>query len=328
MAIVGLAGANLAGVELGVAGLGGVAVAQRDDGCREPSPRGPVEISPAFGSRAVAQNALIRVRYSESFFSLPESLPPQDSFTLFRCDAEPCTPAGAPVEGTISLSDDTLLFVPRDLLVAGGSYLAVAVGLDQTFEAEFSVIAGAGGAAIDMEAPEFGPVTGFSTTSLAPSCEVPDGGFRVDVSLRPAVNELAGADVEYLLFLTRGNGIDGPELRARARGVPSEVVMAFVLTPEEASSTICFTVQAVDGAGNVGELADTVCEDPIQGNFFEPLCASSGRSFDTAGRRREGRARERTRRMIATLCGVLFAILLVLRRRSVVLNRLAADDHG
>ena len=104
----------------------------------------------------------------------------------------------------------------------------------------------------------------------------PDGGFRVDVTLDPAEGEPAAGDVEYLLFLTRGPGVGAPELRGRVRGVTDEIVIAFLLSPEEATGPICVTVQAVDSAGNLGEVPEPLCEDPIQGNFFEPLCAAGG----------------------------------------------------
>lgn len=248
-----------------------------------PTIRGPIEITPAFGSRAVAQNAVVRVLYSQGFFATPGARTPEESFRLLQCNDGPsCLTSGREVSGTVSLARDTLVFVPDALLEDGVQYLALAAGIDQSFEAEFRVLPAGGASSVDLESPVFGPVTSFTATSLGPSCEAPDGGFRVDVSIQPAVNELAGADVEYLLFLTRGAGIEAPELRARARGVPSEVVMAFVLSPEESTATICFTVQAIDGAGNIGELSAPVCEDPVQGNFFEPLCNANP---DTLGRR-------------------------------------------
>lgn len=260
---------------VGIAAFLPVAGAQTQD-CPGPSERGPIEVTPAFGSRAVAQNSLVRVLYTPGFFELPGAATPEASVTVLRCPTSgSCAVDGTVVPGATALVGDTVVVTPDNLLDAGTDYLVLAGGIDQSFEAPFRVLAPGGTSTVDVEAPRFGPVTSFFSTPLGESCEAPDGGFRVDVAVQPASNEPAGADVEYLLFLTRGVGIEAPEFRARARGVPGDVVMAFVLSPEESAQTICFTIQAIDGAGNLGELSEPVCEDPIQGNFFEPLCSVS-----------------------------------------------------
>ena len=51
--------------------------------------------------------------------------------------------------------------------------------------------------------------------------------------------------------------------------------MAFVLSPEEAVSPGCVVVHAVDGVGNVDDDMEPECFEPVQGNFFEPLCSAS-----------------------------------------------------
>ena len=193
----------------------------------------------------------------------------------------------------LSQLDDTVVLVPEAPLERDTDYLVEAIGIDRTFLAPFHVF---DSNAIDNDAPRFGPVTATSVSRVPPSCGTPGGGFRVDVTLRAASNEAAAADVEYQLYLTRGIGVEAPEQRARVRGSASDVVMAFVLTPDEATSTVCFSVVAVDGAGNVGELAGPVCEDAIDGNHFEGLCgvapglARGGRAGDVRGRDAVGAA--------------------------------------
>ena len=251
-----------------------------EDECDPSLFRGPTEITPAFDSINVPLNAAVRVRYSDDYFALTGA-DPQASFVLLRCgsaeDLANCLTNGVPVSGRSSLVLDSLLFEPASLLEPGVQYLAVAEGVDDDFEAPFrttNLRADRGG--VDVQAPRLSRITGFSATEIDPSCEAPDGGFRVDVTLPPADGEVAGGDVEYFLYLTRGPGIEEPELRARVRGVPNEIVMAFVLRPEEVAGPICVTVQAVDAAGNLGEVPEPRCEDPIQGNFFEPLCGVGG----------------------------------------------------
>jgi hypothetical protein len=62
-------------------------------------------------------------------------------------------------------------------------------------------------------------------------------------------------------------------LRARTRNFTTDLItMAFVLEPSEAVEPICVAIQAVDGVGRVDNDGEPRCFDPIQGNFFEPLC--------------------------------------------------------
>ena len=275
-----------AALVLAVLGWNGRSHAQDGEECMVSVARGPEEITPAFDSVNVPLNASVRVRYSADYFAVTGANP-DDSFRLLRCgsveDLGDCLTEGITVTGRTSLILDSLVFEPTDLLDEGTQYLAVANGIDNDFEAAFRTTeldAGSGG--VDLQAPRLGGITGFSASEVTPSCEAPEGGFRVDVTLDPAQGEPAGGDVEYLLYLTRGPGVDAPELRARVRGVPNEIVIAFVLEPEEATGPICVTVQAVDSAGNLGEVPEPLCEDPIQGNFFEPICSASagpGRSW-------------------------------------------------
>ena len=107
-----------------------------------------------------------------------------------------------------------------------------------------------------------------------------DGGFRVGVFFAPATDSGPPGSIEYLLFQTRGVGVDAPILRNRVRNYPGEqITMAFVLPAEEASAPICVRIAAIDGVGNPtfsdrrdGEEA---CLDPVQGNYFYPLCHAS-----------------------------------------------------
>ncbi len=278
---------------------------EEEEDCSPSLVEGPVEITPAFGSSLVPLNAGVRVRYSEGYFEAT-GIPVEEVFRLLRCDEglADCLTRGQPVPGRISLVLETVLFEPTSLLTPATQYLAVAEGITDDFEAPFQTVAlGADEGGIDADPPDLAPITSFEASEISPSCEAPNGGFRIDVTLPAAAGELAVSDVEYLLYLTRGPGVEEPELRARVRGVPNEIVMAFVLQPDEVVSPICVEVQAVDIAGNLGAPTPVQCRDPIEGNFFEPLCsAGEARGVPTwmvgvvaallgLGRRRKRRAR-------------------------------------
>jgi hypothetical protein len=239
------------------------------DDCDDDLVRGPLEIFPAFGVSGVRRDAPVRVRYSAGFFDDPSiGLTPDEAFDLFFGeDLETATP----VPGTVELVGDELIFTPDQLLEVEGDYIAVALGELDDFEATFKV-----GSDVDRQPPELPPISGFSAAEIGPSCDAPDGGYRIDITIPAATDDGPKGDVEYLLYLTRGPTIEAPVLKQRARGVTEDqVVMAFALPLEDVAGPICVAVRAVDGVGKIDEDERVRCEDPIQGNFFEPLCSAS-----------------------------------------------------
>jgi hypothetical protein len=176
------------------------------------------------------------------------------------------------VPGAISVIGDVLVFVPDTVFEPRTRYEGTAFGFDSDFDFRFTT-----GSVFDAAPPTFDALTSMSSSRIEEaSCDAPDGGYRIDVSFPAASDDGPPGDIEYFLFLTRGPSVEAPLLKKRARNqTPGEVIMAFVLDPSEASSPICVSVLAVDGVGNVSGGDDVICDDPIEGSFFEPLCSVS-----------------------------------------------------
>lgn len=229
--------------------------------CSAPVQLGPIEFFPAVGAAGVSLDSTIRIRYTPGFFDVW-----RDPLTRLL---EVYDATDAAVPGTIERLGDTLVFRPRSPWLAGARYRGTAFGIDilqETFNFRT-------GTAVDVRPPVF---DGTPTLSPAPVTARPcvdEGGYRIDVSIAPATDsDGAGGDIEYLLFQTRGPHIDRPVLRARVRNFAGATIpLAFTLSPSEAVSPICVAVVAVDGVGHTVE-GPIGCIDPIQGNFFEPLC--------------------------------------------------------
>jgi hypothetical protein len=250
----------------------GTASAQDDAGvCEEPAGRGPLFVTPTAGGRGVTLDAQIRVRYSPGYFVDPViGADPATSISLVECpdDAFDC-PDGFAVAGTAQAIGDVLVFTPETRLLPRTWYQGVANG-DFNLQFRFET-----GTTLDLAPPEMGRIVDVRSQRVEPSCEAPDGGYRIDVVFDPATDDGARGDIEYLLYLTRGPEVEAPELRDRLRNfaTPPRITMAFVLEAREAVSPICVTVYAVDGVGNIDDDTEPHCFDPIQGNFFEPLCS-------------------------------------------------------
>lgn len=225
--------------------------------------RGPRVVTPSDSARDVTLDAIVEVEFSDGYFDEP-GVDPATAVTLGEDDG------GAAVPGRTQVIRDTLFFVPDAPLSPSTFYSGRARGLDGDLEFAFET----GTVARDTTPPVLGEIDGASSSEVEPSCEAPDGGFRIDVSFRPATDDGPAGSIEYLLFLTRGPMVDAPQLRATARNFATELVtMAFVLSPDEAVAPVCVAVHAVDGLGNVDDDGQSRCFDPVQGNYFEPLCS-------------------------------------------------------
>lgn len=249
------------------------------DECDEIVTRGPLAVTPATGASAVTLDAYVRVEYSEGYFAL--GIDPEEAIDLRFCDGlsvVECETLGEPVAGTVQVIGDTLFFLPARNFMAGEEYAGIARGIDLDLGIAFRT-----GSTVDSAPPVMSDVDAPTTARVDPSCEAPEGGYRVDVSFAPATDDGSPGSIEYLLYFTRGAGLEAPELRRRARNFSTELVtMAFVLSPEEAVSPGCVVVHAVDGVGNVDDDMEPECFEPVQGNFFEPLCSAGpmrGRSW-------------------------------------------------
>ena len=273
---------------LGVASFGVTPAAAQDGGALdcdgEPVARQAVEVFSADNANGVSLDAPVRARYSPGYFGPGgPGGDPTTMITLLQCPSSGASCStldcvdgeGEFVPGRVQVLGDELIFVPDVDWQSGTAYRGIARGVDATLEFTFCT-----GTSDDAGPAELGTINSVTSTIVDEErCDAPRGSYRISVFFPPATEFGPPGSVEYLLFQTRGTGIDGPVLRDRVRNFATdEIPMAFALPPEQATSPICVTVAAVDGVGNV-DYADNeggeVCVDPVQGNFFEPLCSVS-----------------------------------------------------
>jgi hypothetical protein len=249
-------------------GLASRAHAQGED-CPEPSY--DPEFTPASGAQGVTLGAPIRVRFPAGLFDDPITGPAAadevtSSLRLVSCGSLRCLD-GADVPGRVDLVGDSVFFVPSAPLTPASWYAGEVTLDDVASPFDFRT-----GTLFDTGPPDLARIRDV-TPARHTSCELDGGGFRLDVTFAPAQDDGPEGDIEYLLYLTRGPDVIGPQLRSRVRGYATgEIVMALVLEPREAVSPVCVAVIAVDGTGRVDDDTAPVCLDPVQGNYFEPLC--------------------------------------------------------
>jgi hypothetical protein len=272
------------------------AVAQDDGGvvrCDDPVLRRPQEVTPADSARQVSIDAPVRVRYSAGYFgSEGPGGDPTRLITVYRCPEDGCgagcrigVDTGEFVPGRVQvLGDDSLFFFPDAAWEPEQGYMGIARGVDADLPFSFCT-----GTTPDTTPPTLERLDRVTSTPVDPRCDAPQGGYRIAAFFPPA-EDFGGppASIEYLLFQTRGAGIEEPVLRSRIRNFATSThTMAFVLPPSEAADVICVRVAAVDGRGNLAWSdadPETDCIDPVQGNYFYPLCsASPGRTLGGSG---------------------------------------------
>lgn len=252
----------LLGILISLLAFPGAAAAQLGDPCSPDPTRGPLEVTPASGAGGVTLDSPVKLRYSEGYFDDPGAIVAVELFDEF----------GSPVAGETQIHGDVVFFIPDQLLDPSSFYEGTAYGLDR--DLAFNFFTGTG---LDLEAPRFGDIVEIDSTSASDVCDDFEGGYRIDVRFRPAIDDGAPGSIEYLLYLVRGPTVELPELRARARNINTELfTMAFVISPEEAVSPICVQVHAIDGTGKIDGDGNIACIEPIQGKFFEPLCDVGG----------------------------------------------------
>ncbi|MEZ4339421.1 MAG: hypothetical protein R3B82_22590 [Sandaracinaceae bacterium] len=279
------------------------------DSCDDPPLQRPQETFPADRAMSVSIDAPLRVRYTPGYFGPtgpggdPTTLLDVRRCTRSACDFFACDDTAVFVPGRVQILGDELVYFPDGGWDSAATYTATARGRDDDLGFSFCT-----GSSSDTLPPTLGAIDEIRSDPIEPRCDAPDGGYRVGVFFGPAVESGPPGSVEYLLFQTRGAGVDAPILRDRLRNYAAEqITMAFVLPPDEAGSPICVRVVAVDGVGNVAfsELRDGAeeCLDPVQGNFFYGLCAASG----TPGASRGG--------ALGAVLLVLLGLVVVWRRR-------------
>lgn len=283
-------------IVVGLAMLLPVASADAQDGgvvrCDPPASQRPEEVTPADSARQVSLDAPVRVRYSPGYFG---PMGPRGDvtrlITVVRCERDGCgagcrwgVDEGNFVPGRVQvLGEEDLFFQPDQEWEPEQAYMGIARGVDGDLPFSFCT-----GTTPDTAPPVLGRLQEVTSTQVAPRCDAPDGGYRI-AAFFPTANDFGGppASIEYLLFQTRGAGIEEPVLRSRIRNFATMThTMAFVLPPSEAGDVICVRVAAVDGRGNFGwsETDPEIdCINPVQGNYFYALCSASAAPLARGG---------------------------------------------
>lgn len=264
----------------------------QDDGCGGASIHETldIDVKPAHGASGVARDAPVVVRYlSEAALDALEASLADDE-TLVSLLREPDT-EGDPrevVAGSVHAIDSrTIAFVPDRRLDAETRYYPVVAkpGFDAPAFAELRLETGS---ELDAEPPSLsvGPDgIALSSEPIGPGCEGPPGGLRIGVSFPPASDDGDEGSIEYFLYLTRGFGVHGPELRARARDHDGTVRMSLFLTQQQSRERACVAVRAVDGVGKPAANEPELCFDPIEGSHFEDCTAEAAIGATHAGPR-------------------------------------------
>jgi hypothetical protein len=218
------------------------------------------------GPFPVMLNAPVRVRYSPGYFEDPLiGADPAALFELVEVET------GFVVPGRTVAIGEELVFTPAARYFPDTEYAGTARGvdaLDQSIDIRFTT-----GVDVDSELPSIRRIDSMRAFSVDAACDLPDGGYRIEVQFEPATDDGPPGDIEHLLYVSRGPEVEAPQRRDQQRNLGAEGILAFTMEPAEAVSPICVTVVAVDGVGNVAQ-TPAFCDDPIKGNFFAPLCSA------------------------------------------------------
>jgi hypothetical protein len=242
----------------------------------------PLTVSPSAGSTGAPLNAPVIVRYAAGYFD-PMTGPGEPPSSLFRlvscgttCGALCDVTSGTEVPGLVQTQGDDLIFVPDDEFGSHTVFAGRATGLDG--ELDFSFCTGSGRDTSPPTAVPIASVTSTHVTGL--SCL--DDGYRIGVTAPLATDDGPAGSIEYLLFETRGQGIDEPTLVDRFRPSSPRVTLAFLLPSEAARTPICLQIVTVDGAGHAGIPNGEQCFDPVGRTTFVG-CSAGGRGGSAAG---------------------------------------------
>ena len=130
----------------------------------------------------------------------------------------------------------------------------------------------------DEEPPEFlinRDTLGLSTSPVSAECGLPEGTLRATLEYPAAHDDNIEGASECLIFLTRSVEGQGPVLKRRLFNPGGTVVPSFLLTPTEASEPVCVAIVVLDALGKRAPVEPEFCFDPVQGNYFDPMCAVS-----------------------------------------------------
>lgn len=249
--------------------LAGLAVhsarsARAQEDCDPPGVRGPVEVTPGAGAAGVRLDDPLRMLFTSGYFASPSAPLPDDAFEVLGPDEQP-------VPGEVQLaSDEVLFFLPTggwqpDTLYSGTAFGEV--DLPFTFRT---------GTVVDDRAPTVNPLSALGSTRVDASCQLPEGGYRVDLEFSASFDDGAAGSIEYHLYLARAEGLEAPLRVARLRNFTSDrdarVPISFLLDERFTQAPICVQLMVTDGVGNVSS-GSPFCFDPVEGANFAGLCA-------------------------------------------------------
>ncbi len=258
-----------------------VAGAQCDAGDAGPDPSltGVLrDVFPADGDLGVPTDGLVRLRY---FGRTPDS----PTVCVRPISLSDCVPGTAAVLGSQLVWQGTPLPGGADPLTPQTDYQVTFTDASGgTNRTTFRTGRGHSGTS-----PSFQGITSVSAIKADTLACDPDA---VDVTVQfdrvPPSDLLAPGtpwpdiDVEYVVYETRGPGISGPRERDRARLVSSgsstdlSAQRTFRLSGHDAAGPVCFTIQAVDPAGQSDGNRAEQCVNPAQGNYFAGCRAAPG----------------------------------------------------
>jgi MYXO-CTERM domain-containing protein len=263
---------------IAICAMASPAAAQEPDCAMEP--RAPIEVTPASGGgELVPFDAPITVRYGAGYFG-PDGPgdPPSSLFTLVACGAcgRSCSVDDEPpVPGLVQTQGDVLVFLADGGLEPDTQYRGRATGVDDILTFDFCT-GDETSAGLDLPViGDFGPPTSAAVAPNTLSC-LPDGGYRIAVFFDRATYAGPRGSIEYLLFQTRGQGIDEPRLVDRIRNFAGDrITMTFLLGPSEVRTPVCYQVVVLDGLGHATLPQGDGCIDPLARVSFQGACAAS-----------------------------------------------------
>ncbi|MCA9577866.1 MAG: hypothetical protein R3B40_17785 [Polyangiales bacterium] len=243
--------------------------ADAQDDCEPVGARGPIEVMPASGANGVLLDAPLRLRFTVGYFASAAAPLPEESLEILG-------PDGLPVAGSVQLvSEEVLFFLPTGGWQSGAAYTGTAFG---EVDLPFAFRTGSG---VDMRAPTVAPLSSLGSTPVGPSCQAPEGGYRLDLAFPVSHDDGTPGSIEYHLYLARAEGLEAPVEVAVQRNFTADasarVPISFVLEGRYAESPICLQLQVSDSVGNV-TVGSPYCLDPVEGANFAGLCTVGGPS--------------------------------------------------
>lgn len=217
-------------------------------------------VTPADGAQEVTLDAPLRFDYALGTLG---SLSEAETGVRVSRQGEP-----EALEGETRVLGDSLFWRAKVPWAPGSAYEGEAQATEASLRFRFTTAAD-----VDRAPPELGPIRRADWTEAEAGCGVPAGSLRVVLSFVAARDDGPSSSIEYLVHLSRAQGLGAPELLARQRDTAAEeATIAFVLPPSRAARPVCVVLSAVDGVGKTSTSAPW-CFDPVRGEAFASLCS-------------------------------------------------------